>query len=115
MEPLGPVQAARKIEQTRTADIADSELRRRGGFLATARRRREQEVLVQREMELAEGHAPYRFSGYVTVSAVSPDELEDACAQTEQSAARCGLELRLCYGDQARAFLATLPLGRGLA
>jgi hypothetical protein len=115
MEPLGPAQAARKIEQARTADIADSELRRRGGFLATARRRREQEVLVEREIELADGHAPFRFSGYVTVSAAGLEELEDACARTEQSAARCGLELRLCYGDQARAFLATLPLCRGLA
>jgi len=115
MEPLGPAQAARRIEQARTADIADSELRRRGGFLATARRRREEELLVQREVELADGHAPFRFSGYVTVSATDLGELEDACAQTEQAAARCGLELRLCYGDQARAFLTTLPLGRGLS
>jgi hypothetical protein len=115
MEPLRPAQAARKIEQARTADIADSELRRRGGFLATARRRREEEVLAQREMELADGHAPFRFSGYVTVSAAALDELQDACTRTEQAAARCGLELRMCYGDQARAFLTTLPLGRGLS
>jgi hypothetical protein len=114
MEPLGPARAVRRIEQARTADIADSELRRRGGFLATARRRREEEVLAERELELADGHAPFRFSGYVTVSAAHLEELGEACAQTEQAAARCGLELRLCYGDQARAFTATLPLGRGL-
>ena len=69
MEPLGPIEASRKVEQARTADIADAELRRRGGFLATARRRREEEILVRREVELADGHAQYRFSGYVTVSA----------------------------------------------
>ena len=115
MEPLGPVEASRKVEQARTADIADAELRRRGGFLATARRRREEEILVRREVELADGHAQYRFSGYVTVSASDPDALEEACGRVEQSAGQAGLELRRCYGDQANTFLCTLPLGRGLA
>jgi hypothetical protein len=115
MEPVGPLRAARKIEQARTADIADSELRRRGGFLATARRRREEEVLVEREGELADGHASFRFSGYVTVTAPDPDELELACGRMEQMAGQAGLELRRCYGDQALAFTCTLPFGRGLA
>ncbi len=115
MEPLGPIVAARKVEQARTADIADAELRRRGGFLATARRRREEEILARREVELADGHAQYRFSGYVTVSASEPDELEEACGRIEQAAGQAGLELRRCYGDQANAFMCTLPLGRGLS
>ena len=70
---------------------------------------------VRREVELADGHAQYRFSGYVTVSAHNPDELEEACGRVEQAAGQCGLELRRCYGDQASTFLCTLPLGRGLA
>ena len=115
MEPLGPIEASRKVEQARTADIADAELRRRGGFLATARRRREEELLVRREVELADGHAQYRFSGYVTVSAADPDLLEEACGRVEQAASRAGLELRRCYGDQANAFMCTLPLCRGLS
>ena len=115
MEPLGPIEASRKVEQARTADIADAELRRRGGFLATARRRREEEVLVHREVELADGHAQYRFSGYVTVSALDPDALHEACGRVEQAAGQAGLELRRCYGDQANTFMCTLPLGRGLA
>jgi hypothetical protein len=114
MEPMGALQAARRVEQARTADIADAELRRRGGFLATARRHREEEVLVTRERELADGHAQYRFAGYVTVSAADSELLEDACARTEHAAGRAGLELRRCYGDQDRAFACTLPLGRGL-
>jgi hypothetical protein len=115
MEPVGPLQAARRIEQARTADIADAELRRRGGFLATARRRREEEVLLQREDEQADGHASFRFSGYITVTASDGDELEENCGRIEQVAGQCGLELRRCYGDQALAFTCTLPLGRGLA
>ena len=115
MKPLTPLDAARKIEQARTADIADAELRRRGGFLATARRRREEELLARREVELADGHAQYRFSGYVTVSAPDPDALEEACGRAEQAAGQAGIELRRCYGDQVNAFLCTLPLCRGLA
>jgi hypothetical protein len=115
MQPVGPIEAARKLEQARTADIADSELRRRGGFLATARRRREEQVLAERELEIADGHAPFRFSGYVTVSALEGEELEEACTQVEQAGARSGLELRMCYGDQLQAFTTTLPLCRGLS
>jgi hypothetical protein len=115
MEPTGPLRAARRIEQARTADIADAELRRRGGFLATVRRRREEEVLVEREGELADGHASFRFSGYVTVTALDTDALDDACGRMEQLAGQAGLELRRCYGDQAIAFTCTLPFGRGLA
>lgn len=115
MEPVAPLQAARQVEQSRTADIADAELRRRGGFLATARRRREEEVLARREVELADGHAQFRFTGYVTVTADDEDALEMACGRIEQAAGQAGLELRRCYGDQARAFACTLPLARGLA
>jgi hypothetical protein len=115
MEPVNPLRAARRIEQARTADIADAELRRRGGFLATARRRREEDILAQREGELADGHASFRFSGYVTVSAPEIDLLEEACGRVEQVAGQAGLELRRCYGDQAVALTCTLPFGRGLA
>jgi hypothetical protein len=115
MEPVSPVRAARRVEQARTADIADAELRRRGGFLATARRRREAEVLARREGELADGHGQYRFTGYVTVTVEEDAHLEEVCGQVEQAAARAGLELRRCYGDQAHAFTCSLPLGRGLA
>lgn len=115
MEPIDPVRAAREVERARTADLADAKLRRRGGFTRTARRRREEEGLARRESELADGHAQYRFSGYVTVTADDIDELEAACSETELVAAQARLELRRLYGDQDRAFTYTLPLCRGLS
>jgi hypothetical protein len=115
MEPISPARAVRHAERTRTADVADAELRRRGGFLATARRAREAEVAVRREEELADGHASFRFSGYVTVSAPNLEQLAAACDSTEQAASQCRLELRRLYGAQEQAFTCTLPLGRGLA
>ncbi len=115
MEPVSPSRAARQVAQARTADIADGELRRRGGFLITARQTREKEGVEERDIELAEGHAQYRFSGYVTVTADSRAELDPARAALEQAAAQSRIELRLLYGEQDAAFACSLPLGRGLS
>jgi hypothetical protein len=114
MEPLGPDTAVRKVEASRTADLADTELRRRGGFVSTARHARESEVLARREAELAEGHASFRYSGYVTISAPSEEELVAACDVVQHAAGQSRLALRRLYGDQASAYTCTLPLCRGL-
>jgi hypothetical protein len=114
MEPLGPDTAVRKVEASRTADLADAELRRRGGFVSTARHARESEVLARREAELAEGHASFRYSGYVTVSASTEEELVAACDVVQHAAGQSRLALRRLYGDQASAYTCTLPLCRGL-
>jgi hypothetical protein len=115
MAPVSANRAAREARSARAADAADHELRARAGFLPSARRGREAEGAVQREIELADGHAEYRFSGYVTVTASSREELEVACVETQQAGQRAHLELRRLYGRQAEASTWTLPLGRGLA
>ena len=111
--PTGP-SAARQVAQARTADLADGELRRRGGFLTTARHAREKESVEERDVELADGHAQYRFSGYVTLATDSREELTASCAAAEQAAGQAGIDLRLLYGAQDVAFACSLPLGRGL-
>jgi hypothetical protein len=115
MEPLGPDAAVRKVEASRTADLADAELRRRSGFVSTARHARESEVLARREAELADGHASFRYAGFITVSAASHDELVPACDAVLHAASQSRLSLRRLYGDQASAYTCTLPLGRGLS
>jgi hypothetical protein len=115
MEPVSPSRAARQVAQARTADLADGELRRRGGFLVTARHVRQKESVEERDAELADGHAQFRFSGYVTVTTDTRPELAGACASLEQAAGQAGLELRLLYGAQDAAFSCSLPLGRGLS
>lgn len=115
MEPVSPSRAARQVAQARTADIADGELRRRGGFLVTARHTREKESVEDRDTELADGHAQYRFSGYVTLTADSREELDGARSALEQAAGQARIELRLLFGEQDAAFTCALPLGRGLS
>lgn len=114
MEPLGSDAAVRKVEASRTADLADSELRRRGGFVSTARHARESEVLARRESELAEGHASFRYAGFVTISAATEEELAVVCDTVQHAAGQSRLALRRLYGDQASAYTCTLPLCRGL-
>ncbi len=114
MEPVPPVLAIRQIEQQHTARLADDELKRRGGFLRTARERLEKEMLLQKEAELACGHGQYRFVGYVTASGWSKEALDRACNRVEHLASQCFLEIRRMYGVQDTAFTYSLPLARGL-
>jgi hypothetical protein len=115
LEPVDPARAARQVAQARTAGLADAELRRRGGFLSTARHQRERQSVEAREVELADGHAQLRYSGFVGVAAGSPDELEAACAALEQAAGHARLEVSRLFGQQDAALLCLLPLGRGLS
>jgi hypothetical protein len=115
MAPIPLDRATRQVRAARAADVADEELRSRAGFLPSARREREAQGVMQREVELADGHAEYRFSGYVTVTALDQEELAAACGQVEQAAQQSHLELRRLYGRQGEAYSWTLPLARGLA
>jgi hypothetical protein len=113
MAPLPVLAAVRRAERERTEGTADENLRHRHGFAVTARALREQEGRQQREAELAEGHAGYRYSGYVTVTEADEEELERACGRLQQAAALAQLELRRLYGAQEEGYCCTLPAGRG--
>lgn len=113
MAPVAGAVAVRRAERDRTEGTADAEVRHRHGFAVTARAAREQESRQQREAELAEGHAAYRYSGYVTVTAEDLESLEGACTRLQQSAALAQLDLRRLYGAQEEGYCCTLPTGRG--
>jgi Putative type VII ESX secretion system translocon, EccE len=113
-EPVAPERSTRDVEAAMTRDRADRELRRRFGQTETARHRQTQDAAARREAELAAGHTEVRLSGFVTVSGRDLTELERACAEVHQQAARARIELHRMYGQQAEAFTFTLPLARGL-
>ena len=114
MEPVSPLKAIRAVESARTSAAADEELRQRAGFVTTTRRRKEQDSLADHEHDLSEGHAFFRFAGFVTVTSTTKEELEGACSEIEEAAGRSFLDVRRLGGEQARAFTYTLPLCRGL-
>src|SRR5205807_1265341 len=85
---------------THSPPRADEALRTRAGYITPARRQRHHDAIVAREAELADGHADVRYSAYVTVSAPSPEALEEAVAEVTHAAHLCRLELRRLYGEQ---------------
>lgn len=113
-EPVSPDRSTREAEAAITRDQAERELRRRFGQSQTARQRQAEEAAARREAELACGHGEVRFAGFITVSGRDEEELQRACAEVSDQAARSRLELHRLYGQQELAFTFTLPLCRGL-
>ena len=114
LAPIDPATAARQVEQAAVQQLADDQLRSEKGFRTTARRHRDADALARREEELADGHADYRFSAYLRVSAPTPEALEDAVDEVTQAASMSGLILSVLTAQQDHAFAATLPTGRGV-
>jgi hypothetical protein len=114
MEPISPLKAIRSVESARTSAAADEELRHRAGFVPTARRSREQDSLAEHERDLSDGHAFYRFAGFITVTAATLDDLASACGEIEEAAGRSFLDVRRLNGEQEMSFTYTLPICRGL-
>jgi hypothetical protein len=114
MRPVEPGRAQRDLEAAQTAHLSDETLRERHGFRTPVRTHRQADAVERREREFADGHAEYRFSGYLTVTADSTDELEAACADVEQQARTCRLDVRRLDGEHDLAFTFTLPLCRGV-
>lgn len=69
--------------------------------------------MLQQESDLTAGHGVLRYTGLISVSAASVDELDAAVAAIEQAAIQVSCETRLLVGQQAQAFTAAaLPLCR---
>jgi hypothetical protein len=113
--PIPPSRSMRELRSQRVAKRADEAQRHRLGQVETAQDDEEYLALERREHELVRGHTEYRFTGWITVSATSRDELEAACAQVEQAGVRSALEVRRVYGEVDQAFLrGGLPLTQGV-
>lgn len=114
MAPVPPDRAVRDAESSRTAQVADAQLRAQGGFLETAQQRRKAEAIEGREAQLADGRGAFQLAGYVSVSAGAKAELDQACSELERAAGAARLCLRVLYGQQKDALTWSLPFGRGL-
>jgi transposase len=114
-EPIPPSRSMRELRSQRVAKRADEAQRHRLGQVETAQDDEEYLALVLRERELVRGHTEYRYTGWITVTATTRDELDSACAMVEQAAVRSALEVRRVYGQVDQAFLrASLPLTLGV-
>ncbi len=114
-EPLPIAAALRELRRAKAEHVADAAQRSRIGQVEDEATRAEVEDLARREQELVAGHGDMRFTGLVTVTAPTPEELETACAATEAAAAQSLCEVRRLVGQQGLAHLAgAVPLARGV-
>jgi hypothetical protein len=114
-EPVSPSRSRRRVNRDSTRLSADEEQRTRHGFRIGASHRRSQSAVVDREAELVSGFAEFEYAGFLVVSAPDHASLGQSCAEYEQTAAQCGLELRALDGRHDRGLVLGLPVGRGLA
>jgi hypothetical protein len=69
--------------------------------------------VLQQEADLTAGHGVLRYTGLISVSAPTSEELDTAVAAIEQAAIQASCETRRLVGQQAQAFtVAALPLCR---
>ncbi len=111
-EPVPPSKSRRAITAQATKIEADVAHRHEKGYRVTARHRRSDQAVHEREEELVAGHAELSFGAIVTITATNIDDLDRACADTTQIAAAVGIELRPLHGRHDDALLATLPCAR---
>ena len=114
LEPVPLMQAAAQANRELTSLEADHAQKERHGFRLTARERRRQRDIEEREQELASGHPEFRHVGFVTVTAPTLDELDDTAALVEQAAAQSMLDLRPLTARQVEGWVCSLPLGRNI-
>jgi hypothetical protein len=114
VEPLGPRAAQKAVMAEKTKREVSLKLRARTGQAASATEQVELGRADAQDLEHAQGSGLARFTGYLTVTVDSPDQLAEACAQAEAGAALVGIELRRMYGAQDTGFAMTLPVGLGL-
>ena len=84
--PIRSDQAARDIRKKKTELISDAAQRQKMGQIEDASQTAEYGDVLQQEADLTAGHGVLRYSGLISVSAPSPEELDTAVAAIEQAA-----------------------------
>ncbi|GAB2968324.1 SCO6880 family protein [Actinotalea caeni] len=111
--PIRSDQAARDIRKKKTELISDAAQRSKMGQIEDASQTAEYGDVLQQEADLTAGHGVLRYTGLISISAPTPEELDTAVAAIEQAAIQASCETRRLVGQQAQAFtVAALPLCR---
>lgn len=111
--PMRSDQAARDIRKKKVEHISDHAQRQKIGQIEDAAQTAEYHDVLQQEADLTAGHGILRYTGLISISAPTVEELEAAVAAIEQAAIQASCETRLLVGQQAAAFTAAaLPLCR---
>lgn len=113
ISPLPVDKAQAQIQREMTEAVTDAEQKARIGQVPKASDRQAQRDIAARDEALAAGHADCMYTGVITVTATTRNELAAAVAVIEQAAHKAHCELRVLYGVQSQAFIVgALPFAR---
>ena len=108
-EPAGA--ARRRIQRDLVKFETTAESRAARGHHIDATHRKATQALVDREHELAAGHAEVAYLGLVTIAAPTLADLDARAAALADTTAEVGVGLRVLHGRQLEAWAATLGAG----
>jgi hypothetical protein len=101
------------LRKEKTDAVADMAQKQRVGQISDLSDAQEYEDLLARERSVIAGHTDIQFSGFITVSAPTREELDGARSAIARAAAQAACEVRPLFGRQAQGFvIASLPLAR---
>jgi hypothetical protein len=114
MQPISTGNSFRDVKKAKTQYFADKQLKTRIGYMMDALGEQKLMSVKLRESELAAGHCEFKFSGYISVSANTSDQLEYCVQEIKQKIGQCNMELYRIYAKQSEALLSSLIFDRGL-
>lgn len=109
--PVPNHQSRRRIERDLVKLESDATTKADKGRRVDARHGRATQALLDREEELVAGYPEMAYTGLVTVSAPTLDDLDEHGEIIEQLARENGMDLRVLDARQDIAWAAALPLG----
>lgn len=113
--PIPVGRALRNIRDEKKVWRGNERLRARRGTHGSIVDEADWRALEQREQELVAGHGEFTYGAYLTVTAATEPELEQAMAGARNALSVAGTEAQILYCQQAEALLINaIPLGLGL-
>ena len=113
VRPQSIDRALRQIAKEKTDAITDSAQKERIGQVSALADTQAYRDIEDREQALTLGHSDCEFSGFVTVTCASLNELESAVAMIQRAAKRANCDTRVMHGVQGQAFVVSaLPFAR---
>ncbi|MFD5600794.1 SCO6880 family protein [Leucobacter sp. NPDC058333] len=114
-QPVQIGDAMKKIEEQKRTWITNAGIRAKSGKPTTAADNADWHALEEQEADLVAGQGELRFSAYLTVTATSPETLEQEAASIRNACSATGLEPRTMPWQQAEALMnVAYPCGLGM-
>lgn len=115
MDPTLMNDALKKVEEQKRTWRTNQALRAKAGKPDSASDEADWNNIVQHERDLVAGQGELRFGAFITVTALTKDDLEKSAATMRNACAMAGLEPRILAWSQAEALMnVAYPSGLGM-